>query len=116
MQKTDSIEITYPAVSRLTEIGWPVKDTDLMRVRGVDGVEWAVKLFKGSPVARTLAGLQSATRGEYHVTAYQTAKHVVLVVGKLSKAESTELAESLAAPISARLRRLENVNAKPALR
>src|SRR5262245_53474572 len=33
-----------------------LKDTDLMRVRGVDGVEWAVKLFKGSPVARTLDG------------------------------------------------------------
>src|SRR5262249_34022136 len=62
------------------------------------------------------AGLQSATRGEYHVTAYQTAKHVVLVVGKLSEAESKELAESLAAPISARLRRQENLNATPALR
>jgi len=33
-----------------------LKDTDLLRVRGVDGVEWAVKLFKGSPVARTLDG------------------------------------------------------------
>src|SRR6266536_6618293 len=34
----------------------PLKDTDLLRVRGVDGVQWAVKLFKGSPVARTLDG------------------------------------------------------------
>jgi putative ABC transport system permease protein len=33
-----------------------MKDTDLTRVRGVDGVEWAVKLFKGTPVARTLNG------------------------------------------------------------
>jgi len=33
-----------------------LKDTDLARVRGVDGVEWAVKLFKGTPVARTRAG------------------------------------------------------------
>jgi len=33
-----------------------LKDTDLMRVRGVEGVGWAVKLFKGSPVARTLNG------------------------------------------------------------
>jgi putative ABC transport system permease protein len=33
-----------------------LKDTDLTRVRGVDGVQWAVKLFKGSPVARTLDG------------------------------------------------------------
>src|SRR5437879_13833397 len=33
-----------------------LKDTDLTRVRGVDGVEWAVKLYKGNPVARTIAG------------------------------------------------------------
>ena len=33
-----------------------MKDTDLNRVRGVEGVQWAVKLFKGSPVARTLDG------------------------------------------------------------
>ena len=33
-----------------------LKDTDLTRVRGVDGVEWAVKMYKGSPVARTMAG------------------------------------------------------------
>ena len=34
----------------------PLKDTDLTRVRGVPGVRWAVRLFKGSPVARTLDG------------------------------------------------------------
>src|SRR5258708_364059 len=34
----------------------PLKDTDLLRVRGVDGVAWAVRLYKGSPVARTLNG------------------------------------------------------------
>ena len=33
-----------------------LKDTDLSRVRGVPGVGWAVRLFKGSPVARTLSG------------------------------------------------------------
>ena len=33
-----------------------LKDTDLTRVRSVDGVRWAVRLFKGSPVARTLDG------------------------------------------------------------
>lgn len=33
-----------------------LKDTDLNRVRGVPGVEWAVRLFKGGPVARTEAG------------------------------------------------------------
>jgi putative ABC transport system permease protein len=34
----------------------PLKDTDLTRVRGVPGVQWAVRLFKGTPVARTPAG------------------------------------------------------------
>jgi putative ABC transport system permease protein len=34
----------------------PLKDTDLTRVRSVPGVEWAVRLFKGTPVARTLNG------------------------------------------------------------
>jgi putative ABC transport system permease protein len=33
-----------------------LKDTDLTRVRGVPGVQWAVRLFKGNPVAKTLAG------------------------------------------------------------
>jgi putative ABC transport system permease protein len=33
-----------------------LKDTDVTRVRGVDGVQWAVRLFKGSPVARTPDG------------------------------------------------------------
>jgi len=33
-----------------------LKDTDLTRVRGVPGVEWAVRLFKGNPVARTPEG------------------------------------------------------------
>ncbi len=34
----------------------PLKDTDLTRVRGVPGVEWAVRLYKGNPVAKTLDG------------------------------------------------------------
>jgi putative ABC transport system permease protein len=33
-----------------------LKDTDLTRVRGVEGVLWAVKMFKGMPVARTKSG------------------------------------------------------------
>lgn len=47
-----------------------LKDTDLTRVRGVPGLAWAVRLFKGSPVAKTpngkfavstLIGLDDAT-------------------------------------------------------
>src|SRR5713226_4629725 len=33
-----------------------LKDTDLLRVRGVDGVAWAYRLFKGKPVAKTESG------------------------------------------------------------
>jgi putative ABC transport system permease protein len=33
-----------------------LKDTDLTRIRSVPGVHWAVRLFKGNPVARTLQG------------------------------------------------------------
>jgi len=33
-----------------------LKDTDLLRVRGVAGVDYAVRLFKGLPVARTATG------------------------------------------------------------
>src|SRR5713226_9342720 len=33
-----------------------LKDTDLTRVRSVPGVAWAVRLFKGNPVAKTLSG------------------------------------------------------------
>jgi len=37
-----------------------LKDTDLLRVRGVPGVEYAVRLFKAQPVARTAKGNFSA--------------------------------------------------------
>src|SRR2546427_11355402 len=33
-----------------------LKDTDLLRVRGVPGADYAVRLFKGQPVARTPKG------------------------------------------------------------
>ncbi len=38
-----------------------LKDTDVSRVRGVEGVQWAVRLFKGNPVARTLDGKFAAS-------------------------------------------------------
>jgi putative ABC transport system permease protein len=38
-----------------------LKETDLTRVRGVEGVEWAVRLFKGNPVARTPEGRFAST-------------------------------------------------------
>jgi putative ABC transport system permease protein len=38
-----------------------LKDTDLYRVRGVPGVQWAVRLFKGNPIARTPEGRFAAS-------------------------------------------------------
>jgi putative ABC transport system permease protein len=38
-----------------------LKDTDLTRVRGVQGVEFAVRLFKGNPTAKTAAGKFAST-------------------------------------------------------
>jgi putative ABC transport system permease protein len=38
-----------------------LKETDLLRVRGVDGVGWAVRLFKGNPVAKTANGKFAVT-------------------------------------------------------
>jgi len=53
------------------------------------------------------AGLQSALQGEYRIGAYQTSKHIVLVVSTLSETQARELAESLADPVSAHLRQVE---------
>src|SRR5258707_10070398 len=38
-----------------------LKDTDVDRVRSVDGVQWAVRLFKGNAVARTIDGKFAAS-------------------------------------------------------
>ena len=38
-----------------------LKDTDLARVRGVEGVDFAVRLFKGNPTAKTLEGKFAST-------------------------------------------------------
>src|SRR5262245_44192737 len=38
-----------------------LKDTALTRVRGVPGVQWAVRLFKGNPIARTPSGRFAAS-------------------------------------------------------
>jgi len=59
------------------------------------------------------AGLQGALQGKYRVAAYQTSKHIVLVVSEFSEAQTKELAESLAAPVSEHLRRLENLKPTP---
>jgi len=63
------IWVMDPATQYIDEIQ-PLKDTDLLRVRGVTGVEWGVRLFKGLPRMRSpdgsfrqviLMGLDDAT-------------------------------------------------------
>jgi putative ABC transport system permease protein len=44
-----------PATQYVDEV-YPLRDDALYRVRGVQGIRWAVPLFKGQPVARALNG------------------------------------------------------------
>jgi putative ABC transport system permease protein len=41
---------------------WPLPSTDLYRVRGVPGVQWAVPLLKGTAIVRTGSGTTSDTK------------------------------------------------------
>lgn len=49
------IWVMDPATQYIDEV-YPLRDDVLYLVRGVEGVEWAVPIFKGQPVARTLNG------------------------------------------------------------
>ena len=49
------IWVMDPATQYVDEV-YPLRDDALYRVRGVEGVRWAVPLFKGQPVARALNG------------------------------------------------------------
>jgi putative ABC transport system permease protein len=52
------IWVMDPRVDYVDEIE-PMTDTQLGRVRGVDGVDWAVPFFKGLTVAHTRDGISS---------------------------------------------------------
>lgn len=58
----------------------PLKDTDLFRVRGIEGVDFAVRLFKGNPVARTSEGRfsQSVVLGIDDATLVGAPRNMVL--------------------------------------
>lgn len=57
---TDADVWVMDPATRYFEETKALKDTDLLRVRGVLGVDYAVRLFKGQPVARTPKGNFSA--------------------------------------------------------
>lgn len=50
-----NIWVMDPTVQYIDDVK-PLKDTDLYRVRGIEGVEWAVPLYKGLIEARTPTG------------------------------------------------------------
>src|SRR5258707_4427870 len=52
-----------------------LKDTDVNRVRGVEGVQWAVRLFKGKPDVGTLVGRFALSCASGLVNATLTAVH-----------------------------------------
>ena len=56
------------------------------------------------------AGLQQqiGLMGKYAVNAWQTSKHVVLIVSNLNDQQNAEIAEKLAKPISQHLRKIES--------
>ncbi len=58
----------------------PMRDTALLRVRGVPGVRWAVRLYKGLPVARTSTGhfAQSIVTGLDDATLVGAPRRMVL--------------------------------------
>lgn len=58
------------------------------------------------------AGLQHEIQNEFNVSAYQTKRHVVLIVATLSERETRALAERIAAPVSQHLRRIETLPAE----
>lgn len=49
------IWVMDPATQYIDEV-YPLRDDVLYLVRGVEGVQWAVPIFKGQPVARTFSG------------------------------------------------------------
>lgn len=57
---TDADVWVMDPATRYFEETKALKDTDLLRVRGIPGVAYAVRLFKGQPVARTPTGRFSA--------------------------------------------------------
>jgi hypothetical protein len=60
------------------------------------------------------AGLQQEIQGNFRVSAYQTRRHIVLVVTTLSDGETKALAEKIAKPVSDHLRNVEVNSLQPA--
>lgn len=85
------IWVMDPATEYFDEIK-PLKDTDLLRVRGVSGVAWAVRLFKGLPRA-------TAPDGRYRVVIMLGLDDATLIGAPHGKMRYGEL-DALRAPES----------------
>ncbi|MBP6821101.1 MAG: hypothetical protein KA368_06135 [Acidobacteria bacterium] len=63
------------------------------------------------PFDTNIAGLQKANNRELSLGAYQTSKHVVLVVSDLPESENEKLSQTLARPVVEHISRLDNQTA-----
>jgi anti-sigma factor RsiW len=84
-----------------------LRDTQLISLLVTDRDERAMKRGVVPLDDGLRAGLQRALNDDCAFGAYQTARHVVIVVSRLSEKENQELAKQLAGPVSEHLRRLE---------
>lgn len=71
----------------------------------------ALKVDRQTPLDASLVGLQKANNRELALGAYQTSKHVVLIVSNLSESENEKLSQTLAKPVVEHIRRLDNQTA-----
>ncbi|MFN0112747.1 MAG: anti-sigma factor family protein [Blastocatellia bacterium] len=68
----------------------------------------ALKTGELAPFDANLHKTQANNTGELAINAYQTSKHVILVVSNLPKFENEKLAQTLALPVVEHIRRLDN--------
>lgn len=71
----------------------------------------ALKTDNLVPFDANITGLQTANNRELTLGAYQTSKHVVLVVSDLPESENEKLSQTLARPVVEHISRLENQTA-----
>lgn len=87
------------------------QDKNLISLLVTTRDERALKSGKLPLMDSALAGMQEALQQGQSLGAYQTPKHVVLVVSDLSKSENERLARTLAMPVVEHLRKFDSQSA-----
>jgi hypothetical protein len=101
-----SAHVCVPGARRFAHLVY-TQDSHLISLLVTERDARAMKLEALPADDGSLSGLQQASRDNFALGAYQTAKRVVLVVSSLPEAENKDLAERLAAPVAEHLRRGE---------